>query len=494
MRIDYAKLRRIVLCTGTCFAVLGVVQVAGAAAPSAAFDAFMGRVVGNQTTVGFGTGGTPLATSSAGLGTPATVGNMGVSQAGSGVTVGGNVKVPLGGTGKAAGAAASAAVSRAAFLRGAAAALGGGVGGAIVVTGLPLLADWLRSSGKITVNPETGALGKVEPGWGASDGYLWWGKGRVSYDSADDACASYFPFGGYNQQGNWDTFQWAGYVVSQGASAVCPAKNSLGEATTNSVSVERGARGTCPAGNYVRGGICSSQPGSLPISMDDIVEYMDAPEAPALTPAVFVEGVTKAGIDPFGSEPAKVKVSGPSAVAGEKVQSSTQTRVIPGTTTEVGQGYSGETQPATRTRISTQSYNVTYNDNRVSYTTTNNTTTNITNNVTGGSSTTTETEQREDDGETECEKNPQSLSCADLDTPDDEIPKTTASVAYQDENPFGGGACPASKYTNVGGQSVKVWDWEQTCGYITGPVYWITVTLGAFAATMIVAGGTGARL
>lgn len=473
MRIDHAKLRRTVLCAGTCFVVLGVVQVARAA--DTRFDAFMGRVVGNQTTVGFGTGGTPLVTSSAGLGTPATVGNMGLSQAGSGVTVGGNVKVPLGNTGKAAGTVAAAAVSRGAFLRGLATVLSGPAGMLSIAATAPMVYQWLKSGGILftddgVVRGAPGGLPSCTVGFTT-------GSGGIGC-TREEACAN-LKMPGY---------VWAGRL-HQGGSG------------TYYCAMAGGTDGDIGGGVPGRYDMIAG-PGPLPLnpdpnyppSMADIAPYMDRPEAPALTPNVVAEAVTKLGVDPFGAQPAPVQVTGPSTVPGEKVQTSTQTRVIPGTTTEVGQGYSGETQPATRTRTSTQSHNVTYNDNRVSYTTTNNTTTNITNNVTGGSSTTTETEQREEDGETECEKNPQSLNCADLDTPDDEIPKTTASVAYQDENPFGGGACPASKYTNVGGQSVKVWDWEQTCGYITGPVYWITVTLGAFAATMIVAGGTGARL
>jgi len=52
--------------------------------------------------------------------------------------------------------------------------------------------------------------------------------------------------------------------------------------------------------------------------MSDIAPYMDAPDAPVLTPNVVRDAVDKAGIDPFGgADPNQVtKVSGPASVPG----------------------------------------------------------------------------------------------------------------------------------------------------------------------------------
>ena len=90
-----------------------------------------------------------------------------------------------------------------------------------------------------------------------------------------------------------------------------------------------------------------------------------------------------------------------------------------------------------------------------------------------------------------CEKNPDILACSkpELDTPDDEIPKTNRDVSLQPENLFGGGSCPANKVMTVGGQQVTVWDWDQSCGYITGYMRPVVLVLCAFAAFMIVSGG-----
>ena len=70
-----------------------------AAAADPAFDAFMGRVVGNQTTVTFGSGGTPMVTSSAHLGTPA-VGNMHIGSSGSNMLMQGRSQMPIPGSAK----------------------------------------------------------------------------------------------------------------------------------------------------------------------------------------------------------------------------------------------------------------------------------------------------------------------------------------------------------------------------------------------------------
>lgn len=91
-----------------------------------------------------------------------------------------------------------------------------------------------------------------------------------------------------------------------------------------------------------------------------------------------------------------------------------------------------------------------------------------------------------------CEMYPDILACAkpELDTPEGEIPKAERSVELDDTDLFGGGACPADAYSTVHGQSMKVWDWQQSCNYITTWIKPVVLLLGAFAALMIVSGGT----
>lgn len=91
-----------------------------------------------------------------------------------------------------------------------------------------------------------------------------------------------------------------------------------------------------------------------------------------------------------------------------------------------------------------------------------------------------------------CAKNPEVLACAkpELDTPEGEIPKSNREVTFTEENLFSGGSCPADVYfTPHGLQQLKVWDWNQSCGYITGYVKPILIICCTFAAFMILIPG-----
>lgn len=91
-----------------------------------------------------------------------------------------------------------------------------------------------------------------------------------------------------------------------------------------------------------------------------------------------------------------------------------------------------------------------------------------------------------------CDEYPDILACQkpELDTPDDEIPKTTKDVSYTPDNLFGGGSCPANKTMNIAGQQMTVWDWDASCGYIQTYMRPVILVLCAFAAFVIVSGGT----
>lgn len=86
-----------------------------------------------------------------------------------------------------------------------------------------------------------------------------------------------------------------------------------------------------------------------------------------------------------------------------------------------------------------------------------------------------------------CADHPNVLACQELDTPDGEIPKSTKNITYEAEQIFGGGSCPADKFARFGGQQIKVWDWQQACGYIVlaRPVL---IAAASFMAMMIVIG------
>jgi len=91
-----------------------------------------------------------------------------------------------------------------------------------------------------------------------------------------------------------------------------------------------------------------------------------------------------------------------------------------------------------------------------------------------------------------CAKNPDVLACAkpELDTPEHEIPKSDKNITLMEENLFGPGACPADVYFAPHGlQQFKVWDWNQSCGYITEYLKPILIICCTFAAFMILIPG-----
>ena len=91
---------------------------------------------------------------------------------------------------------------------------------------------------------------------------------------------------------------------------------------------------------------------------------------------------------------------------------------------------------------------------------------------------------------TECEEFPDRLSCAQLDTPTGEIPKSTVAVSYSEQTLFGAGSCPADLSVNIGlmHRTVKVWDWQKTCE-LALPLRALIISLASFAALFIVMPG-----
>lgn len=113
---------------------------------------------------------------------------------------------------------------------------------------------------------------------------------------------------------------------------------------------------------------------------------------------------------------------------------------------------------------------------------------------TGSTDPTTEpsTDTPREDGKEDrdfCDKNPESLACTELDTPEGEIPKSTVNVTYSIENSWGSGSCPADKYATLAGKSVKVYDWAQTCDYVATYVRPMLLVLCALGALFIVMPG-----
>lgn len=178
----------------------------------------------------------------------------------------------------------------------------------------------------------------------------------------------------------------------------------------------------------------------------------------------------KLGIDPF---PAPTNIydgpaTGPATSVGEK----TTTTAADGTTT-----------------TKTETTNITYPGGKiVTVTSTATTTTKPDGTTTTDTTTKTDTPPPTTDL---CKEHPDILACAkpELDVPTDDIPKTSKTITYTAENPFGSGNCPADKiYTLHNGQTLKVWDWQQACE-LSLPIRAIVISLASFAAFLIVMPG-----
>lgn len=151
----------------------------------------------------------------------------------------------------------------------------------------------------------------------------------------------------------------------------------------------------------------------------------------------------------------------------------------PGTTTTTQ-------NPNGTTTTNNTTHNHIYNDNRVTNTTTRSSS--VTNNTTGATETTTTTEEPIEEP-SECEKNPNALNCADLDTPEVDIPKTEKTITFNAENlGFAGGSCPANVTQNINGAPVVLFNWTSHCATIVNYAKPMILALATFAALMIIFG------
>lgn len=90
-----------------------------------------------------------------------------------------------------------------------------------------------------------------------------------------------------------------------------------------------------------------------------------------------------------------------------------------------------------------------------------------------------------------CSVFPKIAACAELDTPEGEIPTASETIGYTAENHFGGGSCPADKTMTLAttGQAMTVWNWSQACNAITDYFRPLFITLCTLTALFILAPG-----
>lgn len=326
----------------------------------------------------------------------------------------------------------------------------------------PML-EW-AASGKVSANPNAADYPEKpfqRPEF--SDGYRYRaGTGDQPWaGSADLACRAWM-------QRVINEYSNAGYGNVSGSYGV-------GSMCTGTVTLTEPGQ-TRPTSYYVQRALQSepwNNEQNLPRSMDDIAPYMDLPATPEKQAELFRDFMDKGADIPLGQP----TVTGPTSIPTGK----TTTQNPDGTTT---------------TTQTTNNYRTEGN------TITNTTTVTTTQTCTGAGScsTTTTTNENppeekppeEEEEQDECKKNPDSLLCADLDTPGGDIPKTEKNLTYQEQDVFGGGSCPANVYVNIRGQQVKAYDWGQTCGVVSTYLRPIILLLGAMSALFILIPGRDA--
>lgn len=88
-----------------------------------------------------------------------------------------------------------------------------------------------------------------------------------------------------------------------------------------------------------------------------------------------------------------------------------------------------------------------------------------------------------------CDKHPESIVCAEADTPEQDLPTGKLDISYNYVDIFGNGSCPSDAYLNTHGMSLKVWDWAATCNNVQMYFRPVLIACCAFAAFVIVAAG-----
>jgi len=257
----------------------------------------------------------------------------------------------------------------------------------------------------------------------------------------------------------------------------------------------------CSAGKYILNNQCFDSEPSVEIPLSDYLMSNYTGKGWSHHWAKMTAQIVAANGNVF-TDGTSVDITGPSIVPLSTSETRTSVNLIPGTNTPAPVGHTGPTDPGTQTTTSTTTAKNVYNPapfgtgSGPSMTTgqqvqtTTNITNNITNNTTTTTTTVTETDQApEKEQEDFCEKNPDSLACAEADTPEAEIPEGRINISYEYADIFGNGACPADVYLTTHGQSLKVWDWQSTCSNVQTYFRPVLIACCAFIAFVIVSAG-----
>lgn len=182
-----------------------------------------------------------------------------------------------------------------------------------------------------------------------------------------------------------------------------------------------------------------------------------------------------------------VSVTGPSSAPISEAVTRESVNLSPGTNTPVSPGHTGPTDSGTRTTTKTTTAQNTYSGDTMTTTTVTNTTTNITNNVTNNTTnvgtSTEETDKAPEKERPTCEENPDSLECAELDTPDGEIPRDEIEITFAPVDlGLGSGSCPNDRLLGPG----LVYSYAPICAMLSSYGRYLVWLLASFSAIGII--------
>lgn len=399
------------------------------------------------------------------------------------------------------GTIAKGDIANAAIAAAGCAAGGGGVAGAVVCGGaavaIPIALNWMANAG-VSFNPDTKALQVNDPKSAPTpaDGLQWQanagnstGAGQPWRNSPTQACKDGLTY----LNSVWSParkYSFDSYLGNGTCKYSYTDTSSPGWTGYESGSITSRAGG-CALGQYVSvDGHCSTtNAGALRNgSIEDAVGLMNNSRIP--DPAIVKE-LDFAGQTDKMPTIAPPTVTGPASITGPTVSTvtnnSTTNTTTNNSTTTNNYNYSGGTVTNTSTVTSTTTTTAVKNADGSTTTTTGPSTTTTT---TNGNEAPAKPEA-EKDTPTQCDKYPDTLGCAQLDTPEGEIPKENKTVTFQAEDVLGSGACPANvtaSFATLGGQSATIVDWQTFCGMAL-PLRGLVIALASIMAFFIIMPG-----
>ncbi len=242
----------------------------------------------------------------------------------------------------------------------------------------------------------------------------------------------------------------------------------------------------CPVGNYISNGSCVADASVVIQPLETYLESNYTGKGWNHYWAKMTAEAVKNGANVF-TDGTSVSITGPSIVPLSTTQSTSVVNLVPGTNTPAPVGHTGPTDSGTKTETTTTQAKNTYSGNQQTVSTQTTTTTNITNNITNNTTTniTNQTETDlppEKESEDICDKNPDSLACAELDTPEGEIPRDTIEITFQpDDLGLGSGTCPADRQIGP-----HTFSYAATCSTLSTYVYPLVIALSMFGALLII--------